>query len=65
MNVGVCRWDIRASPDRSLDASARPNGLIIYHGLRNLAWCCYILLESIAPVSDDPIIGLPGMAASS
>jgi hypothetical protein len=66
MNVSVCRWDIRASPDRSLDATARPNDLImIYQGLRNLAWCCYILLESIAPVSDDPISGLPAVAATS
>ena len=49
-----------ASPDRSLDASARPKGLItIYQGLRNLAWCRYIPLESIAPVSDDPISGYP------
>jgi hypothetical protein len=64
--VSVCRWDIRASPDRSLDATARPNDLImIYQGLRNLAWCCYILLESIAPVSDDPISGLPAVAATS
>ena len=66
MNVGVCRWDVRASPNRSLDANARPNGLIVInHELRSLARCCYILLESIAPVSDDPIIGRPAVAASS
>jgi predicted Zn-dependent protease len=28
MNVGVCEWKLRAVRDSSLDASARPNGLI-------------------------------------
>jgi hypothetical protein len=39
--------------------------VVINQGLRILARCCSILLESIAPVSDDPIIGLPAVAASS
>lgn len=29
MNVGVCTWQFRASFDRSLNASARPDGLIV------------------------------------
>lgn len=29
MNVGVCEWQFRASPDRSLNAGAWPNGLIV------------------------------------
>src|SRR5262245_26521690 len=29
MNVGVCTWQFRVSGDRSLNASARPNGLIV------------------------------------
>ncbi|MCA0300807.1 MAG: M48 family metallopeptidase [Proteobacteria bacterium] len=29
MNAGVCTWTFRLSSDRSLNASARPNGLIV------------------------------------
>ncbi|CAN5892436.1 M48 family metallopeptidase [soil metagenome] len=29
MNVGVCTWQFRGSSDRSLNASARPDGLIV------------------------------------
>lgn len=29
MNVGVCTWQFRAANDRSLNASARPDGLIV------------------------------------
>ncbi len=29
MNVGVCTWNFRLSSDRSLNASARPGGLIV------------------------------------
>jgi predicted Zn-dependent protease len=29
MNVGVCTWRFRVSGDRSLNASARPNGMIV------------------------------------
>ena len=29
MNVGVCDWTVRASRDSSLNAGARPNGLIV------------------------------------
>ena len=29
MNVGVCEWKFRAMKDRSLNASAAPNGLIL------------------------------------
>ncbi len=29
MNVGVCTWTFRLSPDRSLNASARPDGVIV------------------------------------
>ena len=29
MNVGVCEWQFRASRDRSMDAGAGPNGLIV------------------------------------
>lgn len=46
--------------------SARPDGSIgVNQELYGLSRYCYILLESIAPVSDDPVIGLPAVAASS
>ncbi|NDH63931.1 MAG: hypothetical protein EBY18_20330 [Alphaproteobacteria bacterium] len=29
MNVGVCEWNFRALPDRSMNAGAGPNGLVV------------------------------------
>jgi predicted Zn-dependent protease len=60
MNVGVCAWTFRLSPDKSMNTSARSNGIIVMNrGVIEYATCpeevCFVIAHEMGHQAADHV----------